>query len=82
MSPVIRKLDFSEFHDLMHYPFSLYCWRMPGGWARHVALWWEYKATPYIMAHTACRLGHHHWCESFRGDEPLPDMCWHCGRTR
>lgn len=38
------KLDFSEFHDLMHPWFSEYCRAQPGGIKRHLSLWWTYIA--------------------------------------
>lgn len=59
------RLDFSQFHDLMHKPFTAACRARPGGWCRHVTLWWTYMAWPRIREQTTCRLGLHVWCAAW-----------------
>lgn len=37
------KLDFSEFHPLDHFAGDRRCRSLPGGFLRHVRLWWDYQ---------------------------------------
>lgn len=61
------KLDFSQFHDLMHAPFSPYCRSLyPHGWKagiHHLRAEWEYRLRDRVRAplHTLylCRVGRH-----------------------
>lgn len=55
------RLDFSQFHDLAHLPFTAHCRSMYGGPWWHVCLWWEYIACPWIATRTRCRIGWHRW---------------------
>jgi hypothetical protein len=66
-------LDFSQFHDLMHRPFSAACRAKPGGPRRHLTLWWTYRAEPAIQRHTWCRVGVHRWgvVEEYRARRPI-----------
>lgn len=55
----VKNLDFSQFHDLMHMPFTPYCWRMFGGPRRHMTLWWEHVAVSELRRNTLCQFGRH-----------------------
>lgn len=57
--PSIKHIDFSIFHDMMHMPFSPYCWTMYGGPLHHIKLWWEFRAWEAIRRQTFCRVGKH-----------------------
>lgn len=77
------RLDFSQFHDLMHKPFTAACRARPGGWRRHVALWWAYMARPWVRTQTTCRLGRHEWCEDGGARNVYPvQACWFCDVER
>jgi len=79
----IRRFDFSGFHDLAHWPFTGTCRAQPGGWRRHLTLWWAYRAWPWVREHTTCRLGLHQWCEDW-GATPAytSTLCWFCDEER
>lgn len=53
------RLDFSQFHDLAHVPFTAYCRDSHGGPRRHVRLWIELIAYPALRRMTACRVRCH-----------------------
>jgi hypothetical protein len=53
----MKRLDFSEFHDLMHPLWK--CYGHYGGWRRHVELAWPYVWKPRWKRRTKCRLGLH-----------------------
>lgn len=61
------KLDFSQFHDTMHPPFTRHCRSLyPGGWRaglHHLRLAWAYHRRDQVRGplHTylLCRLGRH-----------------------
>lgn len=59
----VHNLDFSQFHDLMHLPFTPYCLRQYGGPLRHVSLWWEFVAHEKLRKLAWCRCGRHRWVE-------------------
>lgn len=65
--PEMKKLDFSEFHPLDHWPFRRRCRAYyPRGLKsglHHMGLAWEYKWSESIREHTLCRLGKHRWVE-------------------
>jgi hypothetical protein len=58
-----KKLDFSEFHPLMHRLGSRECRSYYGGPKRHVQIWWwykfEYKPKNVWHRWVLCRLGRH-----------------------
>jgi hypothetical protein len=43
----VMKLDFSEFHPLDHWAGDDRCRSMPGGFRRHLDLWWRYQGPGY-----------------------------------
>jgi hypothetical protein len=57
----IRKLNFSQFHPLDHYPFEKRCWEFYGGPVTHIQYGWQFKWKSDIRAHTRCRIGWHKW---------------------
>lgn len=67
----------SEFHDLMHTPFSRYCRRMPGGPLRHLRLWVEYGG-PLIWPGVDCTRGRHQWVTDQAFDLPPGEFCLTC----
>lgn len=72
-------LDFSEFHPLDHLPWQ--CGGLPGGWRKHVALAWEFKWHPWLVAQTACRLGRHQMINWFAQDGTFANRsCEYCHR--
>ena len=76
----IVHVDFSEFHDLMHRPFGAYCRSRPGGWRRHLELWWKYIGEPALRRQTMCRVDRHEG--STRTDMLSKETyraCWFCG---
>jgi len=86
--PEIKELDFSQFHPLMHRPFSRECFGWYGGPTRHIELWWDYQRPDPIGA-VLCRLGRHDMTPYWRGmgsgpwtkDNATGLMCRrHCGK--
>lgn len=80
--PEVHHLDFSEFHDLMHRPFTAECRSLYGGWRRHLSLWWEFRVQPELRAATLCRIGWHRWRDGWSRDLGDCWSCWPCGRLR
>lgn len=76
--PMIRELDFSEFHPLDHWPGCGYCRSLPGGVRNHLALAWAYKWPDLLARRTRCRVGWHRWVRGWRGEVPLMlcAFCW------
>lgn len=64
----IRSISFEYYHDQFHAIGSPTCWRRYGGPRRHVALWWEYRASEWLRARTVCRLNRHRWVSWRRRD--------------
>lgn len=81
MPPVIRALDFSEFHPLDHRLASGYCRSLPGGWRNHLDLAWDFRWKPQLAAATLCRLDHHRWLTGWHRDVPV-SVCGNCYRSR
>lgn len=79
--PVIRELDFSEFHPLDHWPGTSDCRSLPGGARRHLALGWEYKWPSQAARATLCRVGWHKWVHGWSHDQPCM-LCRHCWTTK
>jgi hypothetical protein len=72
------EIDFSRFHDLMHKPFTATCRAQYGGWRRHLALWWTFKAWPWVREQTTCRLGLHSWCAGRTREQGPMWICQYC----
>lgn len=79
------KLDFSQSHFLDHWPFTPYCWSLPGGCRRHLRYAWLYR----WRGRTVCGLGFHddnpYWSSPTlkRPDmtgPPTGRRCWYCRR--
>lgn len=79
-----NKLDWSEFHDMVHPIFSRYCWRQAGGPWLHIKYWWEWYLDEWlgwhILRHTTCRLGWHSWRKAWRftGRDDDAILLWSC----
>lgn len=80
--PKVRHLDFSEFHDLMHRPFTAECRSMYGGSRRHLSLWWEFIGQPALARRFLCPTSRHRWCDGW--SKALGDIwvCANCGESR
>lgn len=68
----------SEFHDLMHRPLGRWCWTMPGGPARHLALWFRYQGLQSVWARRLCPTGRHWWMRGRYEDGPSGRLCIAC----
>ena len=60
--PVIRHIDYSEYHPLDH---SVWRCGWPGGRRRHLRYRWEYQWRSRLRSATLCRLGCHDPIEWF-----------------
>jgi hypothetical protein len=83
--PVIRELDFSEFHPLDHWPAGQRCRSLPGGTRNHLDLAWTYRWSPRLRAATKCRIGRHHWVQAWQRTESGSETftaCSDCGKRR
>lgn len=89
------KLDFSQFHDLMHPPFTRECRDLhPNGWRagfHHLRLEWQCRRRDQIMApvyrHLLCPLGRHDVRVSYSGSKrdgtlTVSPRCEFCLHTR
>lgn len=78
--PVIRHLDFSEFHPLDHTVW--YCYRRgyPGGVRRHLSYRWEFQWKDKA-ARWKCLLGWHHSVTWWREDVITEISCRRCGKV-
>jgi hypothetical protein len=59
--PVIRKLDFSQFHPLDHSVRN--CRGYPGGWRTHLKYRWEFQWEARLRRRLLCPLGRHQWSQ-------------------
>lgn len=83
MSPVIRRLDFSEWHPMGHIPFSHTCRSYYGGGRRHLWLWWTWRGRLTMRRLTLCKLGRHEWGEWLLYDDvSLGEACGCCYKER
>lgn len=80
--PYKIKLDFSQFHDLMHRPFTAECRSMYGGWRHHVSLWWEYMGRPRLAYLLKCRFGWHYWLDGWSKALGDCQICRNCHDMR
>jgi hypothetical protein len=55
--PVVRKLDFSQYHPLDHSVWE--CKGYPGGRRRHLAYRWDFQWRDRLRGQTLCRAGRH-----------------------
>lgn len=63
--PIIKKLDFSEFHPLDHNLRD--CIGYPGGRWRHIKYRWEFQLREEVRARTTCKLGLHLYGPAWKG---------------
>lgn len=77
-----EKLDFTRFHDLMHWPFGPVCFGQYGGPLRHVRLWLAHVAWPAVARQTLCRVGRHQWGPAWRRDQGNFTACGHCWKQK
>lgn len=79
----IKGLDFSQYHDLGHWPFTRYCRGQYGGWRNHLSLLWEYRCKPTLAIRISCRVGRHKWTTwSKTGSDETWQACLHCSKPR
>lgn len=78
--PVIRTLDFSQFHPLDHY--LLECRGYPGGWRRHLGHRWDFQWKDKLRGWTLCRSGRHKWVTWYRDGKLLSTVCAGCGKEK
>lgn len=76
-----KKLDFSQFHDLMHPIGGRMCHSQYGGPRRHAKLWWEFKAEYWLHRNIGCKWFHRHNYQQWwqRHTPPGPDARWTSG---
>jgi hypothetical protein len=71
-------LDFSEFHDLAHWP-GIGCIGQYGGVKHHLKLAWAYQWSGEMKRLTLCRLERHEMTQVYDGDfVPIKRMCRNC----
>jgi hypothetical protein len=80
--PVIRSLDFSEFHPLDHSAWA--CRGYPGGRRRHLRYRWDFQWRDQFRGKTLCLIGRHRWVQWWRGQtgEPMGTTCLGCGKEK
>jgi hypothetical protein len=72
------RLDFSQFHDLAHPPFTAHCRSSYGGPRHHLYLWWLYIGYPGLRRTTVCRIGRHAWSEGWNRERGHHRLCQDC----
>jgi hypothetical protein len=80
--PVIRSLDFSEYHPLDHSVWE--CRDYPGGRRRHLRYRWDFQGRDWVRSKTLCLIGKHHWVPWWRGHsgELIGVTCSGCDKER
>ena len=63
--PVIRNLNFSQFHPLDHWIWERRCREFYGGWRIHLKYGWDFKWRARLHEETLCRLGFHKFKPGF-----------------
>lgn len=79
--PVIKHLDFSQYHPLGHTLWACQGW--PGGRRRHLEYRWDFQWRDWLRGKTLCLLGKHAWVQWFRGRERnvyAGTTCKACGK--
>lgn len=80
LPPVIKKLDFSDFHPLDHN--LLECRGYPGGRRLHIHYFWTFKHANWLRRNTLCRIGVHDeampWYRSQGRGNPSELSGYHC----
>jgi hypothetical protein len=84
------KLDMSEFHDLMHWPFTRHCRSLYGGGFHHLKATWRYRRKEQLLDlyrrpwhKIMCRLDrheprtHYRWNKTEDRWDPVT-QCWWC----
>ena len=77
--------EVGDSHDLLHRPFTPVCWGLPGGPARRLSLWWQYRGWAAVRRRVACRFGNHrylpYWSDRSGHPDDAPDglVCLDCG---
>jgi hypothetical protein len=80
--PVVKHLDFSQFHPLDHSVWE--CRGYPGGRRRHLQYRWDFQWRDRLRGMTLCLIGKHAWVHWWRGQtgESAGIVCRGCEKEK
>lgn len=83
----VRKLDFSQFHPLDHWPFEVRCYRFYGGPWHHLKIAWQLRRREELIhwfwKHLRlCRPLGHQWNVFYMRGRGYWASCLPCGADR
>lgn len=83
----VKRLDFSQFHPLDHWPFEHRCGQFYGGGFHHLKIAWQYRRKEQLIhwiwkTLRLCRPLGHQWVVFHQRDRGFFATCFPCGARR